>query len=370
MKYQMMMWIGFLSTVIPFLTGFSLANENNVAVIYNGIYADAYSAEALSTLAGEYGLTTAWFNHPKMLLSLLKNARIVIVGGTVDDIDPLVESFTLDILQALKDFLNQGGAYLGVCGGGYIATSGWEEEYGFKKALELVPYASDSYMFNSRPQIIEITWNNKNRFVYYQYGPKFLLPENGSEKIIARYDDQSIAAFSMITGNGNIMLVGPHPEADETWIDYSVAHGDEWTSTQDMAREMMQEALHMSSPPQPDIKANGSDGPVVLPSGTSLIFNLSLDPGSYNLQSADWFLISHDPSGEFSSFDLGSNTFVPGIMPSLQAGLFGFSDIPIPLSTDLTTGVCTFFFGMDLNMNGQLDMDLSYYDFVDVTLQD
>ena len=51
--------------------------------------------------------------------------------------------------------------------------------------------------------------------------------------------------FSMVTGDGKITLVGPHPEADETWIDYSVANGRKWSSTLDMAQEMMQEALQV-----------------------------------------------------------------------------------------------------------------------------
>jgi len=217
--------------------------NNNTALIYNGVFADDEGAEAMSDLADEFGLTTVWFNEPKMLLDLLSDSKLVIIGGTIDDINPFVELFTPDIRLALKNFVNQGGLYLGICGGGYIASSGWEENDGFVEAIELVPYESDSFSIDTEPQIIHIKWNNVKRPVYYQFGPKFLLPEHGLETIIARYDDNSVAAFSMIRGSGKIVLVGPHPEADETWIEYSVKNAGAWTPTHDMARDMMQEVL-------------------------------------------------------------------------------------------------------------------------------
>ena len=208
-----------------------------------GRFADAASADALSKLAGEFGLKTVWFDHAKTLsdLKTLQETKLVIIGGTVDDIDPFVKSFTADIVEDLKQFIREGGAYLGICGGGYLASSGWEEKDGFRTAMGLVPFASDSYLADPGAQIINIRWKDQIRSVYYQFGPKFLLPQDTSENVIARYDDNSVAAFAWAMGMGKIVLVGPHPEADETWMDDSVKNASQWTSTHDMALSMMTE---------------------------------------------------------------------------------------------------------------------------------
>ena len=116
------------------------------------------------------------------------------------------------------------------------------------------------------------------------------------------------------------------------------------------------------------LTANGSDGPVVLPSGAALTLYLSLDPGSYGLAAADWWLVSMGPSGVLSSFDAASLAFVPGLAPTLQTGLFLFSDIPIPL-TGLAAGSHVFYFGVDLTMNSQLDTGVLFHDHLVVTVQ-
>jgi hypothetical protein len=47
-------------------------------------------------------------------------------------------------------------------------------------------------------------------------------------------------------------------------------------------------------------------------------------------------------------------------MDLAYAELFNMSGLP--------TGTYTFYFGVDLNMNGSLDMDKLYYDSVNVTI--
>ncbi|MBF0572394.1 MAG: hypothetical protein HQK69_01340 [Desulfamplus sp.] len=231
--------------IIPFTAVFS--EESNTignALIYNGQFAAPGGAESMSKLAAQFSLNTVWFNEANELLSLLKNAKIVIIGGTEDNINPFIKSFTPDIIKAMNDFINSGGSYLGVCGGGYIASSGWEEESGFVNAIGLVPFESDSYLIDPEPKVIQIEWNKQKNMIYYQFGPKFLLTENNMTNVMAKYDDGSIAAFSMKVGKGKVVLVGPHPEADATWLEESMENFELWQPTKNMAQDMMQEALN------------------------------------------------------------------------------------------------------------------------------
>jgi hypothetical protein len=53
----------------------------------------------------------------------------------------------------------------------------------------------------------------------------------------------------------------------------------------------------LRSNPIPDIKANGSDGPIVINQGGLLTLTVSLDPGSHDGDNADWWVAATSPFG-------------------------------------------------------------------------
>ena len=59
---------------------------------------------------------------------------------------------------------------------------------------------------------------------------------------------------------------------------------------------------------------------------------------------------------------------VKGLLPTYQGGLFGFTGFPIMNLSNLDQGTHNFYFGVDLNMNGSLDMSSLYYDWVSVNV--
>lgn len=73
---------------------------------------------------------------------------------------------------------------------------------------------------------LQLTWNNKQEPFYYQDGPYLnsSISSTGFQPI-AYYKNGDIAIGKYQYGKGNIILSGPHPEADETWID-SAAPGN------------------------------------------------------------------------------------------------------------------------------------------------
>jgi glutamine amidotransferase-like uncharacterized protein len=90
--------------------------------------------------------------------------------------------------------------------------------------------------------IITVTWDGSKRPIYYQYGPVFLVQDESSVEVLARYDDGRVAALAAEFGEGRIIVCGPHPEADETWLDDDPApvDADSWEPTRDLAVEMFQ----------------------------------------------------------------------------------------------------------------------------------
>jgi len=122
-------------------------------------------------------------------------------------------------------------------------------------------------------------------------------------------------------------------------------------------------------PPIPDVKANGSDGPVTIPQGDNLIVTISLDPVTHNGEAADWWISANSPFGTFW-FTLGSGWVFSGVPISVFGGpLFSFSSFTILQISNLPVGVYTFSFGVDLIPNGTLDLTQFYNDSVEVNIE-
>ena len=132
------------------------------------------------------------------------------------------------------------------------------------------------------------------------------------------------------------------------------------------------------SSPVPDIKVNGSDGPVT-PTG-NLSVTVALDPGSRSGENADWWVAANVSGTSIIDgwyyFDLSAFGFVPaGASPSnllvtLQGQLsnlptVGIFDIPV---SAIPSGTYTFYFAVDMTMNGLLDGEL-FFDFVVVNIE-
>jgi len=117
--------------------------------------------------------------------------------------------------------------------------------------------------------------------------------------------------------------------------------------------------------PLPDIKANGSDGPLEIDPDETLSVTIELNPGIYPGYPADWWVLADAPFGWYY-YDAGTETWLPGFKVSYQGPLFELTPPSEVLNTStLPTGGYTFYFGVDGNRNGNLDEPL-YYDSVDV----
>ena len=120
--------------------------------------------------------------------------------------------------------------------------------------------------------------------------------------------------------------------------------------------------------PVPDIKANSQDGSISVSSGTPVSITVSLDPDNLSGQNADWWVVEKTPSGTWNHFDLNTGSMVQGLLPTHQGPLFNLGSTQLFNSSDLTVGTHTFYFGVDLNMNGSLDINSLYYDWVSVNV--
>jgi glutamine amidotransferase-like uncharacterized protein len=213
------------------------------ALVYNGPVSEEDCPEAAAAIAKAVGMNVKFVSRIEELPRMLNDTIVFVIGGTGDDIQPLLKEFTPQVTQAFKEYLRNGGRYLGICGGGFIASTSWEEDRAQIKALGVIPAKCAVFRQEFAARILPIRWLGKIRPMYFKAGPSFEFIENSEPvRILAYYDDGSIAALLSSYGKGKIAVCGPHPEAKKSWS-AEAADGDKWISSSDLAIDLLKELL-------------------------------------------------------------------------------------------------------------------------------
>ncbi|MFC5141331.1 hypothetical protein ACFPK1_24045 [Actinomycetospora rhizophila] len=139
--------------------------------------------------------------------------------------------------RAIRRFVSDGGFYLGVCMGGFLAEPGH---------FDLFPGRVDEYysspgasVTTDDPAVVPVLWRGTPRAMYFQDGG-FMVPRRRARSamtVLAEYTNGSIAAVVAPCGAGRIALCGPHPEAPPAWYrEAGLAYGG---STQDLGDDLV-----------------------------------------------------------------------------------------------------------------------------------
>ena len=115
-----------------------------------------------------------------------------------------------------------------------------------------------------------------------------------------------------------------------------------------------------------DVKANGQDGPLTIDPNTPVSITVSLNPGSYASQNADWWVAADTPFGWYSY--VYPTGWMSGINLCIQTPLFDLSPSFEALNTTLPIGQYLFYFAVDDNADGL--PDATWLDSVEVNVQD
>ncbi|MGY5958941.1 BPL-N domain-containing protein [Kosakonia sp. BK9b] len=150
----------------------------------------------------------------------LKNFDLYIQPGGGQDIPAAYDAIGDDGAEAIRDFVRSGKGYLGLCMGAYLADRNWIGLINAPLDSEVGRPGADAH--NEGDYTLSVKWDGKKESFYYQDGP-FLSNSTGSPGYtpIAYYNNGDVAMAAYAYGKGNVVLTGPHPEADESWIDAS-----------------------------------------------------------------------------------------------------------------------------------------------------
>ncbi|MGD9347563.1 MAG: sialidase family protein [Candidatus Aminicenantes bacterium] len=118
--------------------------------------------------------------------------------------------------------------------------------------------------------------------------------------------------------------------------------------------------------PGPDIKANGSDEPITMHRSDTLSITVAFDSGTFTGDDADWWLVARTPFGwYYYDPDL---EWQSGRDVTLQIPLRNLPVREVMHVSGLPAGSYTFYFGVDLNKNGLINIKQAYYDSVKVII--
>jgi len=120
----------------------------------------------------------------------------------------------------------------------------------------------------------------------------------------------------------------------------------------------------LAETPVPDVKANGSDGPVYLSPGSTATITIALEPGDFTDRGTDWWLYADTPYGTYSY--IYPTGWERGFYRSFGYDLVSLSAFEV-LDSALPAGDYTIYFGVDDNEDGEFDG--TWTDSVQVTVQ-
>ncbi len=170
-------------------------------------------------------ISPSYINNTKLLDNF---KAIYFPGGDADD---YVAELTKGGIDNIRNFVNSGGGYIGICAGAEFASdvliwNGVSIEYPLKlfHGQAIGPY--DEIARYPVYDMTMVTLNSENiinknepaeRSVLYFGGTSFHPYDNSSINIIATYNELNNlpAAINFNYGNGKVVLIGPHPEIDE-----------------------------------------------------------------------------------------------------------------------------------------------------------
>jgi len=139
------------------------------------------------------------------------NVDMIAVPGGFGDADTY-RTLLKNNQQRVREFVDSGGKYLGICMGAYWAGSHY---FNLLDGVDAVQYLRRPGTDTRRPHAKEmpITWQGQPDSMFWYDGCAFV--GNGRYKTIASYSNGDPMAIIQ----GNVGLIGCHPEAEYFWYD-------------------------------------------------------------------------------------------------------------------------------------------------------
>ena len=143
---------------------------------------------------------------------VLSDVDGILFPGGIGDSDSYFDFFTRRKANTIASFISRGGRYVGICMGAYWAGSRY---FDLLDGLDAVQYIKrpTAELRRSYGTVADIEWLGQKEKVFFYDGCVFT--GAGKYDTIAKYaNDEPMAIIQ-----GNLGLIGCHPESEEFWYE-------------------------------------------------------------------------------------------------------------------------------------------------------
>jgi glutamine amidotransferase-like uncharacterized protein len=188
------------------------------ALIYRGPGACEECPETVARLLKSANIESDFIGPGQMTLETLKSAALYIQPGGTDYVQDTMSALSQAEVKALQTYVNEGGRYLGICAGGYLAGEWAEDPDKLVRGFGFIPGVVREESKDRSARVEPIDWLQNFYWLYFQDGPYFDVSRMPLAEVWAVYARTGHAAAVMNGfGKGRVGLIGPHPEAELDW---------------------------------------------------------------------------------------------------------------------------------------------------------
>jgi glutamine amidotransferase-like uncharacterized protein len=243
---KLILSFSFALAIVSAVPSFASPPPKDLALVWDGPGAEKpFPTQSAAEVANKAGYRVIYIHPGFSDYSLFNQAAVWIQPGGKSTNSS--DSMGPELLDHIRQFVKQGGAFVGFCAGMFLATN----EIGTSGApgLGILPGNTKLFLENDPgPMILTITLPNEKRSIYYSGGPYLTLtPEDQKAydvQVLSTYSNGAIASTLSRYGKGKVAVSGFHPEASNMW---KLIRGkwDSDGSDQDIAVEMIQAAVQI-----------------------------------------------------------------------------------------------------------------------------
>lgn len=179
-----------------------------IALFHNNPVADTSCCNGMLEALGDYYKFQIFCKKTIKDVDFNKIDLVAFPGGTGDA--DLFYRLLKSKEHHIRNYIADGGKYLGVCMGAYWASKHY---FNLLEDVEVEQYITrpKAEVRRSYQTLLNVTWNHKPTKMYFFDGCAFI---GNKFKTIATYDNGDAMAILQ----NNVGLIGCHPESRETWF--------------------------------------------------------------------------------------------------------------------------------------------------------
>lgn len=155
-------------------------------------------------------------NHKTLTLEKLKDIDVLVFPGGMGDSDNF-DKMLSDKKTIVRDYVYNGGKYVGICMGAYFAGSHYFNILGDTQVIQYNK-RHKSKVKTEYATVVDVYWLTQKEKMYFYDGPAFVGDELNHD-VLACYTNGDAAVIIKKYGEGVVLGIGPHLESQEDWYE-------------------------------------------------------------------------------------------------------------------------------------------------------